>query len=139
MAAIGGKRTRALVVAGKRARDGELAAAAVVLAFADDRRLGGRLRALLCVRLFFFFDDGSTATREMSGCRRRRGRSIVFLLEPAIGFFFVVTLGGFFRRLARIFLGLALFGCRALALQSLVFDGAILRIGVGALARIGFG
>ena len=77
LAPVGRERTHAVVVFGKRARDGELAgAAAARRRLAGGRRLGRRLAALLGRDLFFFFGEvaGALGGRRDLNRRRRRFR-----------------------------------------------------------------
>ena len=127
MAAIGGDRTRALVVVRQRLGDGQLAAAAVAFgAFLTAGALAGDLAPPFLAALFFLFLDETAR-----GVVLRHGPDgdgggacrFVFLLEPARGFFFGVLAGQFVGGLAGIFFGLALFGGdRVRSCSCLFFD-----------------
>ena len=133
MAAEGGHRPRALVIAGKGARNREASAPPIVLAFAGHRSFGRCLCAFLGGRFVFFLGDDATSARRR---RRRRALRLLFFfflfLEAAIGLLFGMLFRLLLGGLSRILFRFALFGSDALTLQAIFLDGAMARFLVGA-------
>src|SRR6185437_8844337 len=107
--------------------------AIVIADLLGGRNLGGDLRALLGGCLLFLFLDRAAAARG-----RARGRSRLIFLVAARGFFFGMLAREFLLRLARVFLGLASGGGFTLVCKFFLFDGAMARIFLGALAGFDF-
>ncbi len=129
LAAERGDRAHALVVAGQRAGDGELPAAARAgSGLFRRRRFHRNLHAAAFDGFRFFFFLGQVAAAAGEHARHHGGRrsgwiAAFLLLEAAGRFKFGVALGFLIGLKARFLFRLALFGGVAFALELFVLDG----------------